>query len=142
MRKGWRIASWAWVVMMNLIGWGLFLYPIIFYDDEPLPGQGTAMLLIAATLLFAVVSNTWDWRNNRLVTFASFSTAVFGFLGTSYTLVEENPPLLTVLGIVSLYSVGAGLMLTFPVAYIARRIKGGVSRRRGDAGLARPGSGR
>ena len=114
------------MAVMNLIGLGVLLYPIIFLDKNRFSGQGTALLLIAANILFAVVFATWDWRNNRLAAFASFSTSVFGFLGTSYILAGENPLLLTVLGIVTFYSVATGLLLASPVILIVRRIRIGM----------------
>ena len=130
-RNGWRIVNWVWAVAMNLIGLGLLLYPVVFLEKNTIPGQGTALLLVAASILFAVVFATWDWRKNRLAAFASFSTAAFGFLGTSYILVEENSALLTILGVVSFYSVAMCLPIVFSFAFMVRRIQGGMSRRNG-----------
>lgn len=131
-RDAWRIVSWVWAVDMTLIGLGLLLYPVFFMDQNTVTGQGTALLLVAASLLFTAVFATWDWRNNRIAAFASFWTAVFGFLGTSYILADENSTLLAILIVVSLYSVSASLLLVFPSAFIIRRIRGGISRRNGD----------
>ena len=117
---------------MNLLGLGVVFYQVIFIDSVKLKGQGTALLLVGASLLFAVVFSTWDWNNNRLAAFASFSTAVFGFLGTSYILADENPLLLTLLGVIAFYSVGVGLLFAFTTRLVVRRIQDEMTRRSGN----------
>ena len=124
--------GWVWVVVMNLLGLGILFFPVIFPADTQLKGQGTALLLVGASILFAVVFATWDWKNNRLVAFASFSTAVFGFLGTSYTLTEQNSSLLIILGAVAFYSVGLGLFFAFPVRFAVTLIRDELSKRDGN----------
>ena len=131
-RNEWRIINWVWAVDMTLIGAGLLLYPVFFMEQNTVTGQGTALLLVAASLLFTAVFATWDWRKNRLAAFASFGTAVFGFLGTSYILAAENSTLLAILIIASLYSLLMGLPIVFSLAYVIRRIRGETSRRNGD----------
>lgn len=131
-RNEWRIINWVWAVAMTLIGSGLLLYPVFFMERNTVTGQGTALLLVAASLLFTAVFATWDWRKNRLAAFASFGTAIFGFLGTSYILAAENSELLAILGVVALYSVAMGLPIVFSLAYVIRRIQGGMSRRNGE----------
>ena len=126
----WRLAGWAWVAVMDLLGLGIVFFQAIFPQIESIEGQGTALLLVGASILFVVVFATWDWRINRLAAFASFSTAVFGFLGTSYILAKENPLLLAFLGVIALYSAVIVLGLSFFARQAFNRIQDEVSRRR------------
>lgn len=122
-RNGWRLAGWVWVAVMNLLGLGVLFFQAVFLSNEQLAGQGTALLLVGACLLFAAVFATWDWKKNKLAAFASFSTAVFGFLGTSYTLAEQNPLLLALLGVIALYSIGLGLIVAFLIRSVIEFIQ-------------------
>lgn len=133
----WRLAGGVWVAVMTLAGLGVVLFPIIFPPgpDNDFKGQGTAMLLVAASILFAVVFATWDWEK-KLAAFASFSTAVFGFLGTSYILAEENASLLAVLGIVTFYSAGTSILLAPPMTVIFRSIRRRMSQQPTDEDAA------
>ena len=89
-------------------------------------GQGTALLLVAACILFAVVYTTWN-RKDWLLSFASVATAIFGFLGTSYTLFNENQVLLTVLGAIALYFLMIGVPSAFLVRIVIRPIQYRIS---------------
>lgn len=113
---------------MALGGLWVLLFPIIFPSETKSQEQGTALLLVAAGILFAGVFITWDWRKNRLAAFASFWTSVFGFLGTSYILAGENPLLLMLLGLVTFYSVGIGILLAFMITYITKSISLRISK--------------
>ncbi len=118
-----RLAGWVWVVVLDLLGLGVMFFPALSSGTAQLKGQGTALLLVAASILFAVVFATWDWKNNRLAAFASFSTAIFGFLGTSYILAKENSLLLTLLGVIAFYSVLTGIFLAFLIRFAKNLIQ-------------------
>ena len=89
-------------------------------------GQGAALLLVAACILFAVVYKAWNSRD-RLLSFASVATAVFGFLGTSYTLFNENQVLLIILSAIALYSLMIGMLLAFLISILIRPIQRKIS---------------
>lgn len=80
------------MIVLTILAVGEIFLPIIF-PSPPVDGlfdkgQGTALLLVGATIIFAVVFE--GWNKGRLVFWAGFAIAFFGFLGTSYILVREN----------------------------------------------------
>ncbi len=120
-----RLLGWLWVVVQSLAGCALLLAPLVsgIPAEWFRPGQGTALLLIAASILFAAVFPTLLTNPNRLVPTASVLTAVFGYSGTILILRNENEALLALL-------LGATFYLTllgFGLIVLARLIASVVS---------------
>ncbi len=80
-----------WIAGFTVLGLGVLFAPIFIKQIRP--GQGTALLLIAASVLFAAVFPTLVITENRLVSYAGVLTAIFGYAVTLIILVEENPML-------------------------------------------------
>ena len=59
-------------------------------------GLGTALLLVAAGILFAAVIPALGTSENRLVPVATVLTAMFGYGGTLIILFDEDPILLAI----------------------------------------------
>ena len=87
-----RVLGWLWVVVLSIEGLVL-IYPIWFGSGIPAlvqPGRGTALQLIAASILFAAILPTVTREASRLTIFAALSAAVFGWVGTWLILSSEN----------------------------------------------------
>ena len=75
----WKLLGSVWVVGLTLLGMALLLAAQFGIDDTFTfdSGLGTALLLVAASILFAVVFPTLRTTDNLLVTIAATLTAVF-----------------------------------------------------------------
>ena len=119
--RDWKLLGWVWVAGLTILGIGILAAPELHAvaADWIRPGQGTALLLVAASILFAAVfPNLWA-SGNRLVAVASVLTAIFGYAGTMIILSNENPVLLA---IVVLYTYYLALMsyALLPVFWLVR----------------------
>jgi hypothetical protein len=113
------IIGWVWVIFFVIEGLlilaGPFAHPTIraFLDQ----GQGTALLLIAASILFVAIATTAsETRPQPLVNISTWLTAVFGFSGTLIILANENPVLAVLVVTPPVY----GLWITFAVILTIR----------------------
>ena len=93
--RQWTLLGLIWTAGFTVLGLGVLFAPIIIKQIRP--GQGTALLLIAASILFAAVFPTLMITENRLVSAAGVLTALFGYAGTLIILVEENPILAVII---------------------------------------------
>ena len=103
--QDWERMGWIWVVGLAVLGIAILVAPTI--DTLPTnwvkPGQGTALLLIAASILFAAVFPALATGRSGLIPFASALTAVFGYAGTMLIIANENPMLLAIVIVYTLY---------------------------------------
>ncbi len=100
MRPGdWIGLGWVWVVWQTITGLGLLIAPLFSAVAAEWfgPGRGSALLLIAASILFAAVLPSFVISANRLVPVAGLLTALFGYVGTGVVLDGENKTLLAFL---------------------------------------------
>lgn len=113
--RNWVLLGWVWVVGLAMLGVGVLVAPAIneVAADELQQGQGTALLLIAASILFAAVFPTLGTNTSRLVAVASVLTAIFGYAGTLIILAGENLILLAIV-----------VAFTFYIALIAFALAG------------------
>ena len=113
--RNWVLLGWVWVVGLAVLGAGVLVAPAIneVVPDELQRGQGTALLLIAASILFAAVFPTLGTNSSRLVAVASVLTAIFGYAGTLIILAGENLILLAIV-----------VAFTFYIALIAFALVG------------------
>ncbi len=93
--------------------------PSVTIASEFQRGQGTALLLIAASILFAAVFPTLGTNENRLVAAASVLTAMFGYAGTLIILEGENPFLLAIVIVFTFYLA----LIAFALVGIVRLIR-------------------
>ena len=100
-RNDWLMFASAWVTGMTCLGIGLLVAPFFLppENDWTSDGAGTALLLVAASILFVAV---FEGRG-ALVQTAGILTAIFGYAGTIKVLENENPLLLSVLIAVTFY---------------------------------------
>ncbi|MCE2499387.1 MAG: hypothetical protein J4G13_00810 [Dehalococcoidia bacterium] len=119
--RDWVLLGWIWVAGLTLLGIGLLLAPRInaATATEFQRGQGTALLLIAASILFAAVFPTLGTNANQLVSSASVLTAMFGYAGTLIILPGENPILLAIVIVFTLYLA----VMAFALVGIVRLIR-------------------
>ncbi len=76
--------------------------------------------MVAASMLFVLAFDTWIAAKDRLVRVATALTAIFGFLGTGYSLADENEALLALWAVSAVYSLVVGPLLMFLVRYVWR----------------------
>jgi hypothetical protein len=82
-------------------------------------GQGTALLLIAASILFAAVFPTLGTNDDQLVSLASVLTAMFGYAGTLIILSGENSILLAIVVAYTFYLA----LIAFALVGVVRLIR-------------------
>ncbi len=91
-------------------------------SDWTRDGIGTALLLVAASILFVVVFETLSKADkNLLATVASSLTAIFGYAGTMIILGSENSRLMAVAIVVTFYIGWIGMVFVL-ITRLARRI--------------------
>ena len=111
--RDWFFLGWVWVAGLTALGLGILLAPQISSDvPKPLPGQGTASLLIAASILFTAVFPTLSTTENRLISVASVLAAIFGYAGTLIILAGENALLMAIVLLYTLYLALIAFILT------------------------------
>ncbi len=103
--QDWERMGWIWVVGLAVLGIAILVAPTIdtFPTDWVKPGQGTALLLIAASILFAAVFPALATGRSRLISIASALTALFGYAGTIVILAGENTLLLAIVVAYTIY---------------------------------------
>ena len=97
---------------MTLLGIGLLVLRISFPSENGWVenGLGTALLLVAASILFvAVFEMLGRIAGNVLSTAAIALTAVFGYVGTMVILEKENTLMLAIVFLATFYVGWAGL---------------------------------
>ena len=117
----WVLLGWIWVLGLTALGIGVLFAPLtsVTIASEFQRGQGTALLLIAASILFAAVFPTLGTNENRLVAAASVLTAMFGYAGTLIILEGENPFLLAIVIVFTFYLA----LIAFALVGIVRLIR-------------------
>ena len=110
-----------WVAGLTILGLVILIAPASDTDIGIWfqPGQGTALLLVAANTLFAAVLPTLRASGNRLAAVAGVLTAIFGYAGTTIILAGEN---LILLAIVVLYTFYLALM-AYTIISFARLVQ-------------------
>ena len=83
------------------MGVGILLAPLV--SKQLGPGQGTARLLVAASILFTAVVPTLGTTENRLISSAGVLTAIFGYTGTLIILGGENQILAAIILLYTVY---------------------------------------
>ena len=114
---------------MTCLGIGLLVVPAVspFVSSWAREGLGTALLLVAASiLLVAVIEVLPEIGKNAIVVVASSLTAIFGYAGTIVVLEEENSLLMGVILIVTLYVIATGIVIVW-VGRLYRAIFNGRS---------------
>ena len=103
--QDWEWMGWIWVVGLAVLGIGILVAPAVdaFPAGWVQPGQGTALLLIAASILFAAVFPALATGRSRLISIASALTALFGYAGTIVILAGENTLLLAIVVAYTIY---------------------------------------
>ena len=118
----WKFIGWVWIALLSATGVSVLAIPDLATNTAEWfhPGQGTALQLIAAGIIFAAVIPTLA-REGLLVSVAGMLTAVFGYLGTMIILAGENAFLLSFVLVLTLYPAG----FTFALLVIIRLIQKG-----------------
>ena len=101
---------------MTCLGIGLLVVPAVspFVSSWAREGLGTALLLVAASILFvAVFEGLPRVGKNAIVVVASSLAAIFGYAGTIVVLEGENPFLMVVFLVFNIYLTLAGLAVAF-----------------------------
>ncbi len=121
-RNDWRLFAWFWMIAMTCLGIGVLAAPFLLppESDWIRKGAGTALLLVAASILFVAVFE----GKGMLVKVAGALTAIFGYTGTIRVLESENPLLLAIIITVTLYVLWAGMFLVL-MAWMRRNVFGG-----------------
>ena len=112
--REWKLLGSVWVVGLTLLGVALVV-AARFGIDETFAfdtGLGTALLLVAASILFAAVFPALRTNDNLLVTLAATLTAVFGYAGTLIILFDEDVLLFLIVLIYTFYLAFIALVLT------------------------------
>ena len=112
--REWKLLGSVWVIGLTLLGIAL-LVAARFGIDEIFAfdtGLGTALLLVAASILFAAVFPTLRTTDNLLVTMSATLTAVFGYTGTMIILFDEDVLLCLIVLIYTFYLAFIALLLT------------------------------
>ena len=110
--------GWAWVACLAIVGFIVLVGAQL--EGTPTgwfsPGEGVALQLIAAGILFAAVFPTLAKDLTSLVGIAGMLTAVFGYAGTMLVLYDANPVLLVLVLLLTVYPMSmASLLLSFAV---------------------------
>ena len=121
-----RFLGWAWVACLSIAGAIVLAGP--FVPGVPpewfSKGQGVALQLIGAGILFAAVFSTLAKDFTSLIGVAGVLTAIFGYVGTMLILADENPTLLVFVFLLTVYPAlisSAILMLAFLMGDIFNR---------------------
>ena len=109
MARQWIVLGWIWIVGFTVLGLGILLVPLVVRQLGP--GQGTALLLVAASILFAAAFPTLVVTDNRLMSTAGVLTALFGYAGTLIILNGENPVLAAIILLYTIYLALSALIL-------------------------------
>ena len=105
-RGDWIAFAWAWLGGMTGLGGGLLIAPFFLAEESNWvdPGSGTALLLVAASILFVIVLDPFTQvRRDWLLRLAGILTAFFGYAGTLKVLDAENSLLMTVVWLATFY---------------------------------------
>ena len=105
-RGDWIAFAWAWLGGMTGLGGGLLIAPFFLAEESNWvdPGSGTALLLVAASILFVIVLDPFTQvRRDWLLRLAGILTAFFGYAGTLKVLDAENSLLMTVVWLTTFY---------------------------------------
>ena len=110
--------GWAWITCLTVVGLIVLIGSQL--ESAPTgwfsPGQGVALQLIAAGVLFAAAFPTLAKDFASLVGIAGILTAVFGYAGTMLVLYDANPVLLVLVLLLTVYPMAmAALLLSFAV---------------------------
>ena len=114
--------GWAWVAGGTVLGLILLLaarfrIDSIFAFDT---GLGTALLLVAGGILFAVALPALTTTDNTLVSTAGVLTAIFGYGGTSIILFDEEPILFALVWLYHFYLVFFAFALAVTSRWVRR----------------------
>ena len=112
-RRDWERVGWVWVSGLTILGLVLliaarFQIDAIFTFDS---GLGTALLLVAAGILFAAAIPALGTSENRLVPVATVLTAMYGYAGTLIILFDEDRILLAIVLSYTIYLALQAFML-------------------------------
>ena len=108
---------------MACLGIGLMVIRAVLpsESDWTRDGIGTALLLVAASILFVVVFEALpNIGKSPLVFVASGLTAIFGYAGTMIILERENPLLMAVVVVATFYIGGIGIVFVLMVRLMGR----------------------
>ena len=111
-RSDWVLFAWVWMAGMTCLGIGLLVIPAVspLVNSWTREGLGTALLLVAASILFvAVFEGLPKVGKNAIVIVASSLAAIFGYAGTIVVLEGENPFLMVVFLVFNIYLTLAGV---------------------------------
>lgn len=122
-RNDWIAFASVWLAGMSCLGAGLLIAPFFLPAESNWvsPGSGTALLLVAASILFVAVLDPFtNARHEAPIRLAGILTALFGYIGTVQALEEENPLLLAVILVVTFYVAWVGGSFVFVIRLIRR----------------------
>ena len=114
---GWTWAAGGIVLGLILLLAARFRIDSIFAFDT---GLGTALLLVAGGILFAVALPALTTTDNKLVSTAGVLTAIFGYGGTSIILFDEEPILFALVWLYHFYLVFFAFALAVTSRWIRR----------------------
>ena len=126
---------------MAVVGIWVILLPIMIPEgSDPIVSrshQGSAPWWLGTAILFAAVIESWSIDRNLPILTAGASAVFCGLLGASYTLAQENVPLLVLLVVGAFYSLMFGMVGVF-FTRVARLIRAFLSRKSGPHGHDEP----
>ena len=76
------------------------------------------MLLAAASMVFAAALDTWTVPESRLARVSTAFAVLFGFLGTAEIPADENPTLISLWTLATVFSVVGAVLLALFVRYV------------------------
>lgn len=123
-RNDWIAFARVWMAGMTFLGAGLLLAPAFLPPESAWisKGTGTALLLVAASILFVVVFEALGKAGMGMTgPVASVLTAVFGYAGTIKVLASENPLLLAFILVYAFYTGWIGAVFVW-IAWLRRSI--------------------
>ena len=123
-RNDWLVFASVWMIGMACLGIGLLVAPLFLPQENAWTskGTGTALLLVAASILFVAVFE----GKGTLVQIAGALTAVFGYAGTIKVLGSENSLLMAVIFVVTFYTGLIGMFSVW-IAWMGRNVFSGRS---------------
>ena len=117
--------GWSWIICLSIVGIIVFAGPIIpnIPPEWFSPGRGVALQLIAVGIVFAAAFPTLAKDLTALVGAAGMLAAIFGYIGTLLILHSENPVLLVLALLLTIYPIliAAGILF---VALLTRELLG------------------
>ena len=125
-RNDWIAFASVWLAGMSCLGAGLLIAPLFLpaQSDWVSTGSNTALLLVAASILFVVVLDPFtNARHEPPIRLAGILTAVFGYIGTVRALGAENSLLLAVIIMVTFYVAWMGAAFVLAIRLLRRAFR-------------------